>query len=90
MGVFISKNMTNNFLLDEDLRSLSTDPKYTGYSSNDVLVETVRRMLEQNNYTLTPKENIVKEKTNFLHPKKDDRYLSEYKSISSFMWQLCF
>ena len=40
MGVFISKNMTNNFLLDEDLRSLSTDPKYTGYSSNDVLVET--------------------------------------------------
>lgn len=37
---------------------------------NDVLVETVRRMLEQNNYTLTPKENIVKEKTNFLHPKK--------------------
>ena len=40
MGVFISKNMTNNFLLDEDLRSLSTDPKYTGYSSNDILVET--------------------------------------------------
>ena len=40
MSVFISKNMTNNFLLDEDLRSLSTDPKYTGYSSNDVLVET--------------------------------------------------
>ena len=40
MGVFISKNMTNNSLLDEDLRSLSTDPKYTGYSSNDVLVET--------------------------------------------------
>ena len=40
MGLFISKNMANNFLLDEDLRSLSTDPKYTGYSSNDVLVET--------------------------------------------------
>ena len=40
MSVFISKNMTNNFLLDEDLSSLSTDPKYTGYSSNDVLVET--------------------------------------------------
>lgn len=40
MGLFISKNITNNFLLDEDLRSLSTDPKYTGYSSNDVLVET--------------------------------------------------
>ena len=32
--------MANNFLLDEDLRSLSIDPKYTGYSSNDVLVET--------------------------------------------------
>ena len=44
---------------------------------NDVLVETVRRMLEQNNYTLTPKENIVKEKTNFLHPKKDDRYFDD-------------
>lgn len=40
MGVFVSKNITNNFLLDEDLSSLSTDPKYTGYSSNDVLVET--------------------------------------------------
>lgn len=40
MGIFVSKNMANNFLLDEDLRSLSTDPKYTGYSSNDVLVET--------------------------------------------------
>lgn len=40
MGIFVSKNITNNFLLDEDLRSLSTDPKYTGYSSNDVLVET--------------------------------------------------
>ena len=44
---------------------------------NDVLVETIRRMLEQNNYTLTPKENIVKEKTNFLHPKKDDRYFDD-------------
>lgn len=40
MGLFISKNMANNFLLDEDLHSLSIDPKYTGYSSNDVLVET--------------------------------------------------
>ena len=44
---------------------------------NDVLVETVRRMLEQNNYTLTPKENFVKEKTNFLHPRKDDRYFDD-------------